>query len=179
MARSDKLNRKGVKLTQRDPAQRPHEPDRPCNGCTGCCQAFAIPALNKPTMVMCHFVGAIPELGGKQGCTIQEDKPDECDSFQCMWVWGYGGERHRPDKLGLVAKLRADENTVDVLELWPDAAESPAAKAFLNWMLTCEHVDTISVHEFWWFYFGNTGPSRFIWYLKPVADSCNETLAQA
>tara|TARA_B100000683_G_C12464318_1_gene545363 strand:- start:1196 stop:1543 length:348 start_codon:yes stop_codon:yes gene_type:complete len=56
-----------------------------------------IPTLKKPKKTLCDNVC---ESGG---CSIYQDRPNECRTFQCLWSEGYTGEGQRPDKSGIMA----------------------------------------------------------------------------
>lgn len=55
-------------------------PGRSCDGCTMCCKVLSIDELNKPADQWCQHC----QVG--QGCTIYAERPDECRSFNCMWL---------------------------------------------------------------------------------------------
>ena len=55
-------------------------PGRSCAGCTMCCKLLEIGALNKPPGQWC------PHCKVGEGCAIYETRPDECRSFNCLWL---------------------------------------------------------------------------------------------
>lgn len=73
------------------------ERERGCKDCGACCDASAVPSLNKPAGKRCaHF------SPGK-GCTLygKPERPPECAAFACLWLQGAGARKHRPDRLGV------------------------------------------------------------------------------
>ncbi len=70
---------------------------RQCGGCTVCCEVLEIPTIKKPKKTLCDNVCA------NGGCSIYQDRPSECRTFQCLWSEGYSGEGQRPDKSGIMA----------------------------------------------------------------------------
>lgn len=70
---------------------------RACGSCSECCELLEIPTLEKPKKTLCHNVCS----GG--GCSIYQDRPSECRTFQCLWSEGYTGDGQRPDKSGIMA----------------------------------------------------------------------------
>lgn len=55
---------------------------RSCGTCTLCCKVFGVDPLNKPRNTWCEHC----DIG--KGCRIYEDRPDECRSFECLWLQG-------------------------------------------------------------------------------------------
>ena len=72
---------------------------RSCDKCSVCCEILEIPTLKKPKKTLCANVCS----GG--GCSIYQDRPDECRTFQCIWSEGYTGDGQRPDKSGIMASV--------------------------------------------------------------------------
>jgi Fe-S-cluster containining protein len=70
---------------------------RPCGECSVCCEVLEIPTLKKPKKTLCANVCS------SGGCSIYQDRPDECRTFQCIWSEGYTGDGQRPDKSGIMA----------------------------------------------------------------------------
>ena len=70
---------------------------RACGSCSVCCEVLEIPTLEKPKKTLCSNVCE----GG--GCSIYQDRPSECRTFQCVWSEGYTGNGQRPDKSGIMA----------------------------------------------------------------------------
>lgn len=48
-----------------------------CGECTLCCELFPVMWLHKPANTPCIYCD--------KGCTIHEDKDDECKDFNCMY----------------------------------------------------------------------------------------------
>lgn len=80
-------------------------PSRACGGCTACCTALFVEALQKQPMETCEHVGH--EVG--QGCGIYGSRPTECRAFDCAWRFNLPQlglrESDRPDKSGVVLHL--------------------------------------------------------------------------
>lgn len=55
-------------------------PGRSCGTCTLCCKVMAITELNKPVGKWC------PHCKPGVGCTIYGTRPNECRTFNCMWL---------------------------------------------------------------------------------------------
>lgn len=88
---------------------------RTCGGCTACCTALGVQqgSFHKPPGQRCpHSV-----IG--RGCMIYPVRPDVCQSFACAWLEGWGEDRHRPDKSGVVIQATALGGTERALvQLW-------------------------------------------------------------
>ena len=70
---------------------------RSCDECSVCCEILEIPTLKKPKKTLCANVCA------SGGCSIYQDRPSECRTFQCLWSEGITGPGQRPDKSGIMA----------------------------------------------------------------------------
>ena len=70
---------------------------RECGDCSVCCEVLEIPAINKPKKTIC------PNVCDGGGCSIYQERPSECRTFQCIWSEGYTGCGQRPDKSGIMA----------------------------------------------------------------------------
>ena len=70
---------------------------RACGDCSECCEVLEIPTLNKPKKSLC------PNVCKDGGCSIYQDRPSECRTFQCIWSEGVTGDGQRPDKSGIMA----------------------------------------------------------------------------
>ena len=101
---------------------------RPCGGCTACCTALAVDALQKPAGEKCVY----DQRG--VGCAIYENRPDQCRGFECLWRTGVGGEADRPDRVGLVLhpQAEADRPMMIVREARPGAIDDPAARDLVD-----------------------------------------------
>jgi hypothetical protein len=55
-------------------------PGRECGDCTLCCKVMAIEQLAKPASSWC------PHCKPGHGCRIYPERPDECRSFNCLWL---------------------------------------------------------------------------------------------
>ena len=112
---------------------------RECGDCTGCCTTFSIAELNKPLFARCVHVCAT-------GCTAYDARPSACRRFECLWRRGYMDEQDRPDKLGLVMAPRKSQ--LEIMEVWPGAAERPRAKTIMANLLRFVRISLLKdTHE--------------------------------
>lgn len=108
---------------------------RRCDGCTACCTVMGVPELSKPYYKSCkHECEA--------GCSIYDQRPNSCQAFVCAWRGGIDLvlETDKPDKIGIVVDVgrisvpdAPQINTAwHAYEVWPGAADSPAALALFE-----------------------------------------------
>lgn len=101
-------------------------PNRKCGGCTECCHTFQIKAVQKPPDCDCEH-----QVRGT-GCRVYENRPEECSSYACLWLIGWGTEEDRPDRSGVLLSLGPDslnrpagqdkkKLSIDVYEMKPGA----------------------------------------------------------
>lgn len=76
---------------------------RSCGSCNMCCEVFRIEDLDKAQGVRCEHLRT-----GCNGCTIYEQRPDQCRAFACLWVQGVGPASMRPDRSGVVLTSPVD-----------------------------------------------------------------------
>lgn len=88
-------------------------------------------ALKKPQYTPCtHCVN--------QGCAIYQSRPEECQTYRCLWLVGEGEPQHRPDKLGVIVETsHLDLGTVKapavvVREVVPGACERSQVRDFIG-----------------------------------------------
>jgi hypothetical protein len=74
---------------------KPIRSTRICGECTACCTTCACAALEKPINVKCQHVS-------ERGCSIYEDRPAGCRTYQCAWHYGLLPDKFRPDRCGVV-----------------------------------------------------------------------------
>lgn len=55
-----------------------------CGSCSLCCKILWIPELDKKAGVWCKHC----KPGNKKPCSIYENRPTLCRTFQCAWVKG-------------------------------------------------------------------------------------------
>ena len=55
-------------------------PSRTCGTCSLCCKLLGIGELNKPSGTWCS------KCNPPHGCTIYNDRPNECREFACVWL---------------------------------------------------------------------------------------------
>ncbi len=103
---------------------------RQCDGCTACCTVLGVKALKKPQYTPCtHCVN---------GCAIYQSRPQECQTYQCLWLVGEGEPQHRPDKLGVIVETTyLDLGTIQapaviVREVEPGASNRTNARDFIG-----------------------------------------------
>jgi hypothetical protein len=103
-----------------------------CDGCTECCYYLGIAALGKPNCVTCKHVEE------RVGCGIYEERPEDCRTFECMWLqtqtdrvraWP---KMMRPDKCGVMFVATTSDNTIAAHTREPDALENPTIKKRMN-----------------------------------------------
>lgn len=92
------------------------EQKRPCGDCDFCCKAPAIEETSldrdtkedknfqlKPACQACQFAKG-------KGCSIYEDRPSVCKSYQCLWSSGVIPAKHFPMKRGVAWCSQAAED---------------------------------------------------------------------
>jgi hypothetical protein len=110
-------------------------PARQCGGCTACCKTHEIRALAKPPGQWC------PHCLPGQGCAIYGERPEECRSYGCLWLAGYGPDRIRPDLsrvvLGTVTfTVRGKPiELITMNELTPGSIAKPAGQEIVQQLL--------------------------------------------
>lgn len=77
-------------------------PVRACGKCAECCTVMGVDELDKPMWTRCLH------LAGVRGCSIYDERPEGCRKFDCLWRFGLGSNRSRPDKCGIVFVLTPD-----------------------------------------------------------------------
>ena len=122
--------------TGEEEAGRTQNAPRDCGGCSVCCTAMRVTALEKPAGRRC-------EHQTPAGCGRYEDRPAACRDWFCMWVRdgrGLFSDAERPDRLGVFftatrAGPGTGRQTIHAHETRPAAAAEPAARrriAFLR-----------------------------------------------
>jgi Fe-S-cluster containining protein len=87
---------------------------RQCGSCNKCCDILEVAAVDKPVNHLCkHW-----ETG--KGCTIYDDRPQMCRSFNCAWVLGHLSDEWFPEKSGIVVHFSQDAVNVAVDPAHPD-----------------------------------------------------------
>jgi hypothetical protein len=67
-----------------------------------CCTYLQIDALEKPPLIRCDHLKVLQKGKGGGMCSKYEERPKECQDYQCLWL-SYGiGDYLRPDKSGLL-----------------------------------------------------------------------------
>lgn len=69
---------------------------RRCGNCTACCTTHEVYELSKPRGVACAH--CIPD----KGCLIYPGRPQGCRKFDCQWLKGFGRDKDRPNRSGVV-----------------------------------------------------------------------------
>jgi len=117
-------------------------PDQPrlCGGCTACCKTHEIRALAKPPGHWC------PHCRPGEGCVIYAERPEECRTFACLWLRGFGPDRIRPDRtrvvLGTVTLTVRDRplELVTMNELTPGSLAKPAGQEIVQQLLAANAI---------------------------------------
>jgi hypothetical protein len=67
---------------------------RVCGPCRACCKVMGVQEgdFHKPKDRWC------PHVCG-HGCNTYATRPQPCRDFDCLWLTGFGGPEHRPDKI--------------------------------------------------------------------------------
>ena len=83
---------------------------RPCGECYACCVGLGVLELKKWPMQACF------KLDGQEPCarcTIYDSRPTACQTYNCGWRSGFGGQDARPDKSGLLVTIYPRERLGD------------------------------------------------------------------
>ncbi len=84
---------------------------RDCGDCQACCEVVGVASLGKKENQKCEHQCVI-------GCAIYDQRPDECQKYNCAWRLGFiDGPRYRPDKFGVLFDLREKEG-VGLFTAW-------------------------------------------------------------
>jgi hypothetical protein len=116
-------------------------PGRACGACTLCCKVMAIEQLAKPANSWC------PHCKPERGCLIYPERPDECRSFNCLWLVNDRlDERWRPSKSKLVLTTSDDGIEVRCDPGFPDAwRKAPFHNEIREWAVSGEMHDVTVV----------------------------------
>jgi hypothetical protein len=81
-----------------------------CGDCSLCCKLMGIAEIDKPPGRWCsHF-----KRGA--GCTVYQDRPGACVSFQCLWTGSEGlDDRWRPDRAHFVLFTEQEGRRLNVV----------------------------------------------------------------
>jgi hypothetical protein len=116
-------------------------PRRECGDCTLCCKVMAIEQLAKPASSWC------PHCKPGRGCLIYPERPDECRSFNCVWLVNDRLDEHwRPNKSKLVLTTSDDGIEVRCDPGFPDAwRKEPFRGEIRQWAVSGETHDVTVV----------------------------------
>jgi hypothetical protein len=116
-------------------------PGRECGDCTLCCKVMAIEYISKPASSWC------PHCKPGRGCRIYPDRPDECRTFNCLWLINDRlDERWRPSKSKLVLTTSDDGIEVRCDPGFPDAwRKQPFHGEIRQWAVSGETHDVTVV----------------------------------
>jgi hypothetical protein len=89
---------------------------RDCDGCTLCCKLMPIESVGKKAFEWCTHCNP------KTGCTIYENRYEECKIFQCLWTWAEGtlGELIKELKPNKVKFIMTYNHSTETIEITPD-----------------------------------------------------------
>ncbi len=96
-----------------------------------CCTIFEIPEVKKPLNTVCRHAGA----PGAPGCRIYSHRPEVCRNFECAWKLGLGGDRDRPDELGVLlytVNLEDGLPGLAIVESTPGAFDRPRVRQMIE-----------------------------------------------
>ncbi len=99
--------------------------NRKCGSCNLCCELFEVEGLDKAAGQKCEYLKA-----GCRGCRIYESRPDQCRSFDCLWLQGVGPSAMRPDRSGVVMVTRGGSAVHGHVRGFDKV--KPAARRFLD-----------------------------------------------
>jgi len=72
---------------------------RSCGSCSVCCTHMEVPSVDSASGVPCKHLSAC----SSKACGIYDTRPDECATFECIWLTGaLGNSKMRPDKSGIM-----------------------------------------------------------------------------
>lgn len=105
---------------------RQQRPDRSCGSCTLCCKLMGVVALAKPVNAWC------PHCRKGSGCTIYDDRPEECRAYACEWLTNPAlPEGLKPDRCRVVLSM-LDEGGPFLHVIadpgFPDALQDPLVR---------------------------------------------------
>jgi Fe-S-cluster containining protein len=114
---------------------------RVCGDCVACCVYLKIDHqdLQKKAMEHCQHLITIRPVQeniayyvGKHdngNCLIYKDRPDVCQSYKCLWLMGYGEEKDRPDRSGILCDtIHNIEGAIECKSLWDGASNTLRGK---------------------------------------------------
>lgn len=82
---------------------------RSCGACSLCCKVLGIAALEKPRGKWCSHCRP------GRGCTIYEERPEECRTFRCLWLLDFRlGDEWKPSNCKFVIAADTENNRVDI-----------------------------------------------------------------
>jgi len=89
-------------------AQTTTRTGRDCGKCSLCCKVLGIGELKKPAGSWCSHCKP-----GKGGCAIYQQRPSECDNFNCLWLTSSEFDSAwYPPTAKMVVHLESDGNRV-------------------------------------------------------------------
>lgn len=99
-----------------------------CGKCGVCCKVCNIEVLNKPANVMCRHYGS-------QGCMVYKNRPEDCKTYQCIWVTQQEIDlKYRPDYLGVIFEQPFGKQYWVGIELTEGALQKPDCAKLINAM---------------------------------------------
>lgn len=79
-------------------------PSRQCGSCHACCVHVPMPDMGKPVGTPCQYLKGRHACSAGS-CSIYDQRPAECATYQCAWLEGFFPTGMRPDKSGLLFEL--------------------------------------------------------------------------
>jgi hypothetical protein len=87
---------------------------RECGSCSMCCDVLEVAAVGKPVNQLCkHW-----QTG--TGCTIYDDRPQMCRSFNCGWLQGHLSDHWFPERARMVLHFSNGAINVAVDPAYPE-----------------------------------------------------------
>ena len=99
---------------------------RSCGNCLLCCKLPSIPSLQKSSFTWCKHA----QIG--HGCSIYDQRPDECRSFNCLWLTDLNlNEEWQPSRAKFYLAPKSNGNLVVMVDpSFPQAWRKPT---YYNW----------------------------------------------
>lgn len=74
---------------------------RDCGECSACCRLPEISEINKPANTPCKHL-----CSKGYECKIYRGRPKMCADYKCCWLSGFGKNKDRPDKSGVLVESK-------------------------------------------------------------------------
>jgi hypothetical protein len=103
---------------------------RECGSCSRCCTLLEVTDVGKSTNEWCKHCDV------DKGCTIYDDRPQMCRSFNCAWLQGHLNDEWFPERARMVVHFSQDAVNVQVDPGYPDRwRQEPYFSKLCEWSL--------------------------------------------